>query len=73
MKPGDLVIDKTGGKWVIITMGNDFFSAAKFENHLLVEIMLKTEVVEHEPKPANVEWLFLARRAKNLKGLEALA
>lgn len=67
---GDTIIDTNNNKWLVF----DFFN----ENYCVIDLLTQkiSEVIEPgfiksvDKKPENVEYLFLKRREKALKGLE---
>ena len=65
--------DKT--KWVIFDTWGDFdeyFCITDFETQSINELILKTDASIVTIEDYKVEWLFLARRARNLKDFEEM-
>lgn len=72
MKIGDIGYCAMGFKWIIFEEdgGYQFLYIARFEDHSNTAYLSAKDIIAFEKKPENVEWLFLKRRAKNLKGME---
>lgn len=71
MKIGDIVTDTEGKRWVIFEFSDckEFLYVADFIHDGLTKYMNKLEVIEVDNRPHNVEWLFLKRRSRNLRGI----
>lgn len=72
MKIGDVItiVDK---KWIIFQFwgeNNEYVAVTDFETQTINELFPKVLINESDIEDVKVEWLFLKRREKNLKGLE---
>lgn len=72
MKIGDLVQDFNGKTWLVYDKSDDskYLYVTDTETQTVNEYICANIVIEIINKPSNVSWLFLARRKKNLEGLE---
>ncbi len=68
MNIGDIITDTFGTKWIIFDFHNEYLCVTDFNSQKINGIMDSKSVIKVENY--GVEWLFLARRMKNLKGLE---
>lgn len=72
MKIGDIIHDFNGAKWIIYDLSDDqkYLYVTDLTTQKINEYISTLIVVEVESKPAGFVWLFIARREKNLKGME---
>lgn len=72
MKIGDLVICSNNTLWLIFEKSDCckyLYVMDPYDSNRSEYISI-SDIIYHESKPANVEWLCLKKRQKNLKGLE---
>jgi hypothetical protein len=69
MNIGDTLIDTEGKRWVIFDLSESFVFAVDFETQIVGHAFGVNDSFTIEPKPDNVEYMFIKRRQANMKTL----
>ena len=70
MKPGDILTDKEGKRWLLYEILGSFLCVTDVETNKLNDARLAEDIIKVESKPDNVTYLMMFKRSRNVADIE---